>query len=251
MTLQCVILAGGLGTRMRPATDAIPKALVPVLGIPFADWQVQHLARQGVQRIIYSIGYRGEMLRDHVGDGSRFGLSVTWVDEGAQLRGTGGALRLALDRGALDDAVFVLYGDSYLPVSMSEVERAWRRSGAPALMTIMRNEGRWDTSNVVFADGRVVRYDKAPAEEMRAEMRWIDYGLTILTRAAIATIQPAAPVDLAEVFQGLSLAGHLAGFEVGERFYEVGSASGLRDLEAHLLEERPAKHRKGAPSQST
>src|SRR5207247_2476011 len=161
MTLQVVILAGGLGTRMRPFTDAMPKALVPVLGAPFADWQLHRLAAQGVDRVVYSVGYRGEMLRDHVGDGSRYGLRVTWVDEGSELRGTGGALRLALDRGALDDAFFVLYGDSYLPVCMSEVERAWGGSGARGLMAVMRNEGRWDASNVGFADGRVTVYDKS------------------------------------------------------------------------------------------
>src|SRR2546423_10740605 len=139
MNLQCVILAGGLGTRMRPETGTIPKALVSVHGAPFADWQLRHLAAQGVERVVYSIGYRGDMLRDHVGDGSGFGLQVTWVDEGSDLRGTGGALRLALDGGALDDAFFVLYGDSYLPVSMARVADAWRFGGVPALMTGMRH----------------------------------------------------------------------------------------------------------------
>src|SRR5215831_6400470 len=118
MSLQCVILAGGLGTRMRPLTDRIPKALVPVLGKPFADWQLRHLRAQGVERVVYSIAYRGEMLREFVGDGSRYGLSVTWVDEGKHLLGTGGALRRALDSGTLDHAFFVLYGDSYLPTDL-------------------------------------------------------------------------------------------------------------------------------------
>ena len=111
MTLQCVILAGGLGTRMRPLTDTIPKALVPVLGVPFVDWQLAHLAAQGIDRVVLSVGYRGEMLREHLGDGYRFGVQVTWVDEGCELRGTGGALRLALDEGLLEDDFFVLYGE--------------------------------------------------------------------------------------------------------------------------------------------
>jgi MurNAc alpha-1-phosphate uridylyltransferase len=237
MSLQCVILAGGLATRMRPLTEATPKALVPVLGVPFADWQLQHLARQGVDRVVYSIGYRGEALRNHVGEGSRFGLQVTWVDEGSQLKGTGGALRLALERGALDEAFFVLYGDSYLPTSMSEIERAWRGSGAPALMTVMRNDGRWDASNAVFADGRVILYDKSLPDEERPRkgMRWIDAGLSILTRRLIAErIEPEATADLAAVLHELSLAGQLAGFEAAERFYEAGSPSGLRDLESYL-----------------
>ncbi len=237
VTLQCVVLAGGLGTRMRPASEAIPKALIPVLGRPFADWQLEHLAAQGVQRVTYSIGYRGELLRAHVGDGSRFGLKVTWVDDGERLRGTGGALRVALDEGALEDAFFVLYGDSYLPVSMSEVEAAWRKSGQPALMTVLRNEGRWDASNAIYRDGRVTLYDKTRPKEMQTQMLWIDYGLSVLTRDVVTTrIESGNVADLAEVLKDLSIEGRLAGLEVKQRFYEAGSQEGLRELEVYLAD---------------
>ncbi|MBO0728209.1 MAG: NTP transferase domain-containing protein [Acidimicrobiaceae bacterium] len=220
---------------MRPMTETMPKALVPVLGAPFAEWQLRHLAGQGAERVVYSIGYRGEMLREHIGDGSRFGLSVTWVDEGLQLRGTGGALRLALDLDVLDEAFFVLYGDSYLPASMGRVERGWRASRAPALMAVMRNEGRWDASNVVYSEGRVVLYDKRRPERWRSRMRWIDYGLTILTRQVLADgLESGAQADLADLLRELSRSGRLAGVEVAERFYEAGSKEGLRDLESFL-----------------
>jgi NDP-sugar pyrophosphorylase family protein len=234
-SLQVVLLAGGLGTRMRPMTETVPKALIPVAGKPFADWQLGYLAAQGVKRVTYCIGYRGDMLRDHVGDGARFGLDVSWVDEGSQLRGTGGALRLALDQGALDDAFFVLWGDAYLPIEVASVEDAWRRSGLPALMTVLRNEGRWDSSNVIYADGRVALYDKSRPEDRRSEMHWIDYGLSVLTREVVnERIESGAVADLANVMRDLSRAGLLAGFEVTQRFYEVGSPEGVRDLEAHL-----------------
>lgn len=237
VTLQCVVLAGGLGTRMRPASEAIPKALIPVLGRPFADWQLEHLAAQGIQRVTYSVGYRGDLLRAHVGDGSRFGMKVTWVDDGARLRGTGGALRVALDEGALEDAFFVLYGDSYLPVSMDEVEAAWRKSQQPALMTVLRNEGRWDASNAIYKDGRVTLYDKSRPQEMLTEMLWIDYGLSVLTRDVIATrIEAGSVADLAGVMKDLSIEGRLAGLEVNQRFYEAGSPEGLRDLEVYLAD---------------
>ena len=220
---------------MRPATEAIPKALIPVLGRPFADWQLEHLAAQGIERVTYSIGYRGDMLRAHIGEGKRFGLRINWVDEGEHLRGTGGALRLALDEGVLEDAFFVLYGDSYLPLSMSQVEEAWRESRQPALMTVLHNEGRWDSSNAIYKAGRVTLYDKSRPQDKQSEMHWIDYGLSVLTRDVIATrVESNGVADLADVMKSLSIEGQLAGFEVIERFYEAGSLSGLADLENYL-----------------
>jgi NDP-sugar pyrophosphorylase family protein len=213
----------------------MPKALVPVLGLPFADWQLSQLAAQGVERVTCCVGYRGDMLRDHVGDGSRFGLSVSWIDEGSRLRGTGGALRLALDEGALDDAFFVLWGDSYLPIEFASVEEAWRLSALPALMTVLRNESRWHASNAIYAGGRITLYDKSRPEERQAEMRWIDYGLSVLTRDVVDRhIASGSVADLAVVMRDLSLAGQLAGLEVTQRFYEVGSPEGVRDLEDYL-----------------
>jgi NDP-sugar pyrophosphorylase family protein len=235
VTLPCVVLAGGLGTRLRPLTDGIPKALVPVLGRPFVEWQLDLLAGGGVAEVVFCIGYRGDMLRRHLGEGERWGLSVRWVDEGEDLRGTAGALRLACDEGALPPHFFVLYGDSYLPVELAEVERAWRRSGSQALMTVLRNDGRWDTSNAVYRDGRVVVYDKDRATARPEDLRWIDYGLSVLARDVVeAAVPSGTPADLADLLRDLSLSGRLAGLEVFQRFYEVGSASGLRDLEAHL-----------------
>lgn len=242
MPLQCVVLAGGRGTRMRPFTENRPKALLPVLGRPFADWQLRYLAAQGIERVTYSIGHGGDKLRDFVGDGSRFGLTVRWVSEGSHLRGTAGALRLALDRQALDDAFFVLYGDSYLPISMARVSEAWRASGLPALMTVLRNDGRWDRSNVIYEPGHVMLYDKRAAEAQRIRMHWIDYGLSVLTKGIVSNLVPQETVaDLADVLKQLSLKGELAGFEVDQRFYEVGSMQGLKDLEAYLEAQVPAE----------
>jgi NDP-sugar pyrophosphorylase family protein len=241
MALQCVVLAGGLGTRMRHFTHAIPKPLIPVLGRPFVDWQLELLAAQGVRRLVFSIGYRGSLLQEHVGDGSRWGLSITWVDEGEDLRGTAGALRTALDQGALDEHFFVLYGDSFLPAPMVSVERAWRDSERPALMAVLRNEGRWDASNVVYRDGRVVLYEKVRAGERPPDMLWIDYGISILEASLLAEkVESGARADLSGLMHELSKSGQLAGLEVSQRFYEVGSPEGLRDLEAHLRSEQPA-----------
>ena len=238
MALPCVILAGGLATRMRPLTAQIPKTLLTVGGRPFADLQLAWLRGQGVDRVVYSIGHHGSAIRSHVGDGARYGLSVDYVDEGTDLRGTGGALRLAVDAGAVQGAFFVLNGDSYLTVELAAVERAYAASGLPALMTVLLNDDRWDASNAVVADGRVVVYDKRRPDDRRAAMRWIDYGLSVVSSELVAEAVPAGVwTDLADVMRDLSAEGRVAAYEVGERFYEIGSPQGLHDLEAHLARE--------------
>jgi NDP-sugar pyrophosphorylase family protein len=234
--MQCVILAGGLATRMRPLTETIPKALIPVAGVPFIDHQLAWLAGHGVTSVVLSIGYRGDMLADHVGDGRRFGLAVRVVDEGTVLRGTAGALRLALDRGALDPAFLVTYGDSFLPIDFADVWRRFEASGAPALMTVFQNAGRWDISNVIYSDGRVALYDKHHATRPAADFDYIDYGLSALKREVIADLVPTprddrARADLAELFFELSRRGDVAGYEATQRFFEIGSPAGLQDFE--------------------
>ncbi|WP_199182793.1 sugar phosphate nucleotidyltransferase [Mycobacterium sp. 4858] len=240
--MQCVILAGGIGSRMWPETRTVPKTLLPVLDTPFADWQLSWLAQSGIHSVVYSIGFLGDAVRGYVGDGSRWGVSVVYVDEGEHLRGTAGALRLALDSGVLEDDFLVLYGDSWLQVDPATILESLRTRSEPALMTVHRNEGRWDTSNVIFDGRRVVRYAKG-IHERPPEMSWIDYGLTALRRSVLAErVPPAAVFDLAPVLSALASEGQLAGFEVPNRFYEIGSPEGRAELEA-LLE---ARRRRGS-----
>jgi NDP-sugar pyrophosphorylase family protein len=235
--MQCVILAGGLGTRMWPVAKTVPKTLLPVAGRPFADWQLEWLADAGVTSVVYCVGYLGEQVREHVGDGSARGLEVQYVDEGRELRGTGGALRLAFDEGALHERFLVLYGDSWLQVDPAAVHAAAERSGRPALMTVYENNGQFDTSNVEYADGRVLRYEKG-LDPIPPQMRWIDYGLSVLERDLVAERIPADTVaDLSDLCHALAAEGSLAGFLVLDRFYEIGSPSGLAEVTA-LLEQR-------------
>lgn len=234
INLQCVILAGGLGTRVRHLTGDRPKALIPVNGEPFAGLQLRWLAEQGIKEVVYSIGHRGDAIRSFVGDGAPWGLSVRYFEDGPTLLGTGGALRRGLELEMICEPFLTLYGDSFLPVAYEPIVAAFERSGLPALMTVFRNEDAWGPSNVVFADGRVLRHDKHP-EAKSPEMRHIDYGLSVLSAAPLLEhVGEGSVADLSDVFRGLSGQGLLAGYEVDQRFYEVGSATGLADLEAHL-----------------
>jgi NDP-sugar pyrophosphorylase family protein len=233
--VQCVVLAGGLGTRLGSLTETTPKTLVPVAGRPFADWQLRWLAEQGVTDVVYCIGHLGQKIRRFAGDGSSWGLRIRYADEGADLRGTAGAVRLAASLDLLDDWFFVLYGDSYLSVDLRAMARSFTEGRRPALMAVYLNGGRFDRSNVVYDGTRVVRYEKG-LPEPPPEMQYIDYGLSALRRDLVGVdVLPDTAIDLASVYELLSRRDLLGGFEATERFYEVGSVDGLRELEARLV----------------
>jgi MurNAc alpha-1-phosphate uridylyltransferase len=219
---------------MRPATESLPKCLLPVAGRPFVEWQLAWLAAEEIDRVVYCIGYRGDLVRHHVGDGARFGLRVDYVDEGDHLRGTAGALRLAAERGMLDATFFTLYGDSYLPIDLKAVEVDYGKRNMPVLMTVYRHAGRLERPNAVFEDGMVTRYEKGLADPP-PEMCYVDYGLSIWQRQVVEAMVPSGVVaDMSTLFTDLSRTGQLAGYEASERFYEIGSPEGLRDLDLHL-----------------
>jgi NDP-sugar pyrophosphorylase family protein len=234
-----VVLAGGLGTRMRPFTESLPKSMLPVDGRPFVHYQLDWLATAGATNVIFCVGYRGNLIREYVGDGSRWAIETAYVDEGDRLLGTAGALRLAYDQGVLDSNIAVLYGDSFLRVSLRDMWARFLAEGNSALMAVLRNEGRWDRSNVIFCDRQVALYDKNASEPQPASMRYIDYGISILQRAVIEReVPPGQRSDLAPILNKLSVEGRLGGFEAIERFFEIGSPEGLRDFEEYIISTR-------------
>lgn len=219
--LPVAILAGGLATRLRPVTETIPKALIQIAGEPFLAHQLRLLRSHGIERVVLCVGYLGEQVAAFAGDGSRFGLRVDYSFDGPELRGTAGALRKALP--LLGDAFLVLYGDSYLPCDYQAVAAAFLASGRLAQMTVYRNEGQWDTSNVEFDGKQILAYDK---KNRTPRMRYIDYGLGAMRAAALDV--PGA--DLAEVYGALLRRGELAAYELRQRFYEIGSFAGIDEL---------------------
>ena len=230
--LPVAILAGGLATRLRPITEKIPKALVGVAGRPFIAWQLEQLHRQGVDKVVLCTGYLGEMLEREIGDGRAFGLKVLYSDDGDTLLGTGGALKKAAP--LLGDAFFVLYGDSYLPVDFKQVEQAFKDSGRSGLMTVLANQNQWDKSNVLFKNGKLVEYNKRVPS---SAMHHIDYGLGVLKADCLVFPSQTERFDLADLYHKLSMKDDLHGFEVYNRFYEIGSYSGLAETEDYLRQQ--------------
>ncbi|HXQ82331.1 MAG TPA: nucleotidyltransferase family protein [Opitutaceae bacterium] len=231
--LPVAILAGGLATRLKPITENVPKLLVEVAGEPFFSHQIRLLRASGLTRIVLCVGYLGERIVGHYGDGSNWGVRIEYSFDGPKLRGTGGALVQALPM--LGEAFYVLYGDSYLPIDYLAVGRSFIESRKLGMMTVYENRGRYDASNVWF-DGRTIRaYDK---KNRLPGMRHIDYGLGAFRSAAFDGFPRDRVLDLADVQKSLLARDELVGFEVAERFYEIGSHAGLEELDRLLRKDR-------------
>lgn len=233
--LPIVILAGGLATRLRPLTETIPKSLVDVNGEPFIAHQLRLLAAHNIKKVTLCLGYLGEMVKDIIQDGSQFGLHIDYVFDGPTLLGTAGAIKRALP--SLDDHFFVLYGDSYLPCDYAAVQNTFLNSGKTALMTVFRNQGLWDKSNVDYSNGEILIYDKQLQTE---NMHHIDYGLGVFHKSAFDQVPENQVYDLAVLYQTLLHDRQLAAFEVNKRFYEVGSFAGITELGYYLNLENAA-----------
>jgi MurNAc alpha-1-phosphate uridylyltransferase len=233
MSLPIAILAGGLATRLGPITQRIPKSLVEISGRPFVEYQLERLRGHGFDDVVMLVGHLGEMLCEALGDGQKYGLRLRYVFDGARPLGTGGAVRQALP--LLGAAFFTMYGDSYLECDYGTIARAFLGSDKSGLMTVYRNDDRFDCSNVVYADGHILHYNK----QLRTpEMKYIDYGLGGFRRAAFEAWPDNEPFDLSVVYQRLLATEDLAGFEMPERFYEIGSTSGLEATRAYLTKKR-------------
>jgi len=227
--LPVAILAGGIATRLRPVTEKIPKSLIEINGEPFLAHQLRLLRSRGIERAVLCAGHMGDAIRDFAGDGSAFGIDLQYSFDGPALRGTGGAIHQALP--LLGENFLVVYGDSYLPCDYRAAVSAFEASGKLGLMTVYRNQGQWDSSNVEFTSDRIVAYDK---RNRTPRMQYIDYGLGAFRHQAFDTIAPGAVCDLADIYQDLLARGELTAVEETERFYEIGSFAGIEDLSKAL-----------------
>jgi MurNAc alpha-1-phosphate uridylyltransferase len=227
--LPVAILAGGLAKRLGSLTDRVPKALLKVAGRPFIFEQLELLKSQGVDRVVLCVGHLGEQIQAAVGDGRALGLQIEYSFDGRELLGTGGALKQALP--LLGSNFFAVNGDSYVPCSFARIQSAYAASQQPALMAVLRNDNRWDRSNVLFREGEPIQYDK---HHPRPDMAHIDFGVSVFSSEVFPAHRNCRIIDLADILKELSLSGRLAALEVFERFYEIGSLQGIKDAEEFL-----------------
>lgn len=240
--VQVVVLMGGLGTRLKDYTKECPKSLVEVCGKPFFDYQLDLLTAWGFKKFLFLIGYRADMIEEYYGDGSSRDISISYSYDGEKLLGTGGAVRRALD--FLEDDFLLIYGDSYMDIDYAETlyrYQSGKDAGAKALMSVLRNNNRFDKSNVVMDGGRLVLYDK---KNPTSDMDYIDYGVCMYEKSLFAAYGEDEAFDIAEIQHELSVKGKMTAQIVTKRFYEIGSPASLAEFSGYVtrrfLENHPA-----------
>jgi NDP-sugar pyrophosphorylase family protein len=230
-----VILAGGLATRLYPATKTLPKSLIEIAGKPFIHHQLALLREKGITQVVLCVGHFGEMIEKYVGDGSPWGLEVRYSYDGNVLLGTGGAVKKALS--LLPDTFFILYGDSYLDIDYHGVIKCFYEEGLPVLMTIYCNQNAFDLSNILMKGGRILKYDKKSRDPA---MKYIDYGFIVLRKKVFFQYPANEPFDLSLVLARMADYRQVAAFEVEQRFYEIGSIRGIRETEEYIMNRTPS-----------
>ncbi len=223
--MQMVILAGGLATRLRPLTSDIPKSMIKIAGRPFLEHQLELLKEYEIKDILLCLGYKGELIKDYFGDGGKFGVRLSYSLDGEKLLGTAGALKKAFK--LLEENFFLMYGDSYLPYDYQDIEKFFKSSDRLSLMTVYKNQNRFDKSNVIIQDGIIKAYDKTMESE---KLEYIDAGLSILRKEVLNLAPSDEPYDLQELYKILVSQEEISAYEVKQRFYQIGSIEGLEEF---------------------
>lgn len=231
--MQIAILAGGLATRLRALTEKIPKSMVKIYDKPFLEYQIDLLKKQGIKNIVLCIGYLGEQIQEHFGDGKRFGVKIQHSHEGERLLDTAGALKNA--ENLLKDEFFVMYGDSYLFLDFHTIASYFHQFKKLALMVVYKNYNRYDKSNIVIEGNLVKKYSKKVKTK---DMVYIDYGASLLRKKVLDSVPRNTPYSLEELFSKLISRKEVLAFEVKKRFYEIGSKKGLVEFQKFISRKR-------------
>jgi N-acetyl-alpha-D-muramate 1-phosphate uridylyltransferase len=230
--LPIAVLAGGLATRLRPITENIPKSLIVVNNTPFVLHQLKLFKQNGINRVHFCLGHLGEIVKEVI-EASIFSktLEITYSFDGEMLLGTAGAIKKAFP--SLPDVFFITYGDSYLDINYKSVESQFEKSDRDdyGLLTVYKNANNYDKSNVIYKKNKILLYSK---KQSKTNMKYIDYGLGILKKNHFNNCPDNTPFDLSEIYEHLSKKGELLGYEILERFYEIGSVKGIKALSNYL-----------------
>jgi NDP-sugar pyrophosphorylase family protein len=177
---QAVILAGGRGTRLRPLTDVRPKPMIEIHGKPFLEYLVEMLREQGFERVLLLLGYLPEVVQNHFGDGTKWGIKIEYSVSDVE-NDTGRRVRLAVPQ--IDECFLLMYCDNYWPMQINKLWDRFVQSNVPALVTVYRNKDGYTTNSVkVDEDGYVSVYDKTRTSP---DLQGVEISYAILRKSVL------------------------------------------------------------------
>ncbi len=229
---QAVILAGGRGTRMRPITDDRPKPMVPILGLPFLEYQIEQLRDQGFERVLLLLGYLPDVVQNYFGDGRRWGVHIDYsVTAPEQLTSS----RVATARHMIDDCFLLLYCDNYWPMQMDRLWARFREAGKPGLITVYANNDGYSRGSVLLDQNRHVRvFDRL---RTTPGLREVEISYAILTDTSLALLPAQDTLFEEAIYTPLAEQGRLTAYVSDHRYYSVGSLDRLPAAEAFMRRE--------------
>jgi len=224
---QAVILAGGLGTRLQPITNTIPKPMIPFHGKPFLEYLIDMLVEQGIRKIVLLLGYLPDKVMDYFSDGSRWNVKITYSV--TPIKDDTG-LRISKAKEFIDDEFLLLYCDNYWPMQLDEMYNLFSEPGVDALVTVYTNKDRYTRSNcIVDEDGYLVTYDKS---RTKSDLQGVDIGFFLLKKNVLDML-PSGNVNFErEVIPKLVSKRNIIAYNTDHRYYSVGSHERLKLTEA-------------------
>ena len=243
MRKQVLILAGGLGTRLRPLTEKCPKPMVPVCGEPFLHWQILDLKEQGYTDIVLLVAYLGDQVREHFGDGSKWGVRIDYVFEKSPL-GTGGAIVNAVKelKDDLENEFMILNGDSFLRAPLDDLAGFFEEGRFDAVVTTYDNKIPTPVpNNLQVKNQMVVKYQKGAGLEQGFEC--VDSGIYVVKKSIFTSNEIASrplPLQLEEVLHPLMSLRTYGAFSVDSRFFDIGTPQRLEEFENYVDAEQAA-----------
>lgn len=230
--MQAVILAGGLGTRLRPMTNKVPKPMIPIHGRPYLAYQIEYLKKQNIDDIVLLVGYLGNQIIDYFGDGSKFGVNIQYSIEPIPL-GTGGGIKNA--KPYLKEDFFVIYGDSFLPLNYKDVVETYIREKNIAMMCVYDNIENTDVISNIAVDTflKIIEYAK---NVQKKSLRYVDAGVLVFNKQIFDYMPTKNKFSLEEdLFPTLIDQGYFGAYVTSNRFFDIGTPARLKTIMEVLI----------------
>lgn len=228
---QAVIMAGGKGTRLRPVTNNLPKAMVPANDKPFLEHLLIMLKKRGVTDIVLCVSYLGEQIKSYFGDGTKFGLNIVYSYDGEELLGTGGALKKT--ESLLNNSFFFINGDVYYDLDYRKIAEEFEKNPTLGLMVVYHNRDKITQNNVIVQKGKLLRYDR---DRIDPKLNEVDGSVYVFKKEILDMLPEGKSALEIETFQKLIDSNQFRVYMPENRYYTNGTPEKLKLFEKHLRE---------------